>query len=162
MKTKRWRYRKVTPEMVKKIKKLRENEYTVADVAKMLGLSKTTVGYWLSDDYRKKASKRARKYKQKQRPKSEKRAYMQKYMIDRYRTDEEFRDRMRGYMLDYQKRMRKATKDLKKTYPEYANVIKTYFREQKTHDTRAAWRNFKRAVLRLRKEMGVYFPMKPA
>ena len=113
---KHYRYRKVTPEILEKIKELRAKGMTHKKIAEKLKLSESIVGYWLNPGTRKKTIKRAKKSYTKltleQRREKEKKRYKykKKYFTERYNNDEEFRKRMIGYIQSSFNKRRKEWK----------------------------------------------------
>jgi len=95
----RFRYRKITPEILEKMKKLRENGLTYYEIARKFNIAYSTAQYWLTKGEREKKSKRAMKYnkkitKKEFRIKNKKYSEWRKeYMNDRYHNDEKFRKR---------------------------------------------------------------------
>ncbi len=113
---KNYRYRKVTPEILEKIKGLRASGMTHKKIGEKLKLGESIVGYWLNPETRKKSIERAKKF-YKKLPKEQKREnerarseYKQEYFLERYREDEEFRKRMIGYVQDSFKRRQEKWK----------------------------------------------------
>jgi len=96
-KYKKYKYRKVTPEILEKMKKLRESGLTYRLIAEKFNISNNVVSYWLSPQQKENAIRRAKKAytrltKEEIREKGEK-AYQGKreYYKKRYHEDEEFR-----------------------------------------------------------------------
>lgn len=96
---KRYRHRKTSPEMLKKMKKLRENGITYKEISEKVGLSESVVQYWLSPRQKENGIKRGKKFYAKLTPKQKKEKskkgylYRKKYYKERYNNDEEFRRR---------------------------------------------------------------------
>jgi len=86
--------RKVTKEMKKTMKDLRNQKITFTGIAKILNISANTVQYHLSEKQKQNTLNRVKKNPKKWSGKKE---YMQKYMIERYNNDEEFRERMKRH-----------------------------------------------------------------
>jgi len=90
--------KKVTPGMVEEMRRMRERGATYAEIAERFGLRPSTVQYHLSPRYRMQAKERARRYRG-TKDRERKRAYMREYMRERYRSDPEFRARIRRFTL---------------------------------------------------------------
>ncbi len=101
---KHYRFRKVTPEILKEMKKLRTKNLTYKKIAEKFRLNDSTVQYWLSSGYKEKAIKRAMKHYskltkeelRKQNRKNCKRR--QEYIKERYNNDEVFRKQYIKYV----------------------------------------------------------------
>lgn len=121
---KRWKYRKVTPTLVKKMRLLKNQGLTFVAIGKQVNLSPSTVGYWLNPSRRIKQLGRVNNYwKTHQRKKQQRTEYMRKYMSNRYRKDPEFRARMKRHMKKW-----KSSEHGKKHLQEYD---KEYRRKKK-------------------------------
>lgn len=103
---------KITEQQMKEMRKLRKEGLTYCAIAKIFGVSNTTVRYHTSDSEKKRRQDYSRefnliRYKEgKQKPSSKE--YRQQYMKDRYNNDEEFRKRMIGYVRKSQIKKAKA------------------------------------------------------
>jgi transposase len=100
---KRFRYRKVTPEMMVEMEKLRKQGLTYPEIAEKFGISLAIVYYHLNPEYRRKRleregrrqkTRKVREYNAKRRRSEEYRRMRREYMRERYREDAEFRERM--------------------------------------------------------------------
>lgn len=116
---KHYRYRKVTPKMGKEMKELRAGGMSYQEISKKFGLSKNASIYHLNPIQRRKSIKRAIKSysklsktfsKQKERKRQK---YKNSYIKDRYKNDEEFRQRIISSVMRSQKRRRKKEKSTK-------------------------------------------------
>ncbi len=102
---KRYRYRKITPEILENIKILNDKGLTQVAIAKKLEVSSSCVLYWGSEGQREKAIARAQKSnkkltKEKIKIKNQKRAeYSKNYLNDRYNNDTEFRDKFKKMVM---------------------------------------------------------------
>jgi len=96
-KYKKYKYRKVTPEILEKMKKLRESGLTCKLIAEKVSIAGSSVQYWLSPQQREKSIKRGKKSYAKltkeEIAKRNKKQYKKarKYYKERYHEDEEFR-----------------------------------------------------------------------
>jgi len=99
----RFRYRKVTPEMRVEMERLRKQGLTYEEIAEKFGISLSIVCYHLNPEYRRKRVERegrrqktskVREYHAKRRRSDEYRRLRREYMRERYREDAEFRERM--------------------------------------------------------------------
>ena len=112
MEKKHYRYRKVTPEILEKMKDLRGKDLTYKDIAKKLKLNPSIVGYWLNPETREKAINKGKEFysklskKKKKEIEKEHYDYKKEYNTKRYSEDEEFRKRMIGYVQTSFKRKR--------------------------------------------------------
>ena len=96
---KRWRYRKVTPEMKAKMRELRRQGWSYQKIADRFGVTMSTAQYHCTDKYREQAIRRAKI--QPNYPNSHSHSnpnYDRKYMRERYREDPEFRERMKAHV----------------------------------------------------------------
>lgn len=117
---KRWKYRKVTPDMVEEMKMLREEGYTYTAIGKIYNLNPRTVKYWVNEEYRKKCIERAKLSKKTRvltpAQKERQREYIRKYISERYKTDPEFRERF----LKHTKKWQDANRErLREYYREW-------------------------------------------
>ena len=76
------------------MKELRDKGITFAGIAMILNLSSNTVQYHLSEKQKQNTLDRVKKNPKKW---TGSKKYMQKYMIERYNSDEEFRERMKKH-----------------------------------------------------------------
>jgi transposase len=95
----RFRYRKVTPQIKRKIVELHEQGKTYKEIAEKFGFSVSTVNYHLNPKVRENAIKRT-----KRNPNYGKKLYfdpeyMKKYMVERYALDIEFRERVKKHAI---------------------------------------------------------------
>lgn len=116
-KYKKYKYRKVTPEILEKMKKLREGGLTYKLIAEKVNIDASSVQYWLSPQQRENAIKRGKKSYAKltkeEIVKRNKKQYKkaQKYYKERYHEDEEFRK-------DFISMVRRSFKKRKKAWIE--------------------------------------------
>jgi len=106
----RFKYRKVTPEIVERMKKLRAEGYSQKEIAEEIGVTQSTVCYWINKEYRKKAIRRAKERLRKfgdTRDKEKWREYIRRYIRERYWKDERFRERVKAYMRKYMREYKK-------------------------------------------------------
>jgi len=112
--TKRWRYRKVTPQMVEEMKILRTRGYTYTKIGEKFNLSPRTAKYWIDEEYRKKCIAKVKAQKKKRvltpEQKARQRAYIRKYINDRYHSDPEFRNRFLKHSKKWQEKNRERLK----------------------------------------------------
>ncbi|NIN51672.1 MAG: hypothetical protein GTN80_00670 [Nitrososphaeria archaeon] len=98
---KKFRYKKVSPEVLEVITGLRGRGLSIHQIAGRLGLSKSTIEYWLNPEYREKANLRSRtrykKYGHHIRDREKRREYQRRYMRERYRGDPLHRAKMKEY-----------------------------------------------------------------
>ena len=116
-KMKRYRYRKVTPEMVEKMEKLRAGGMTYKDIGKEFGLSYSVTYYNLSERERLRKKKEATEFNsrmtRKQRKERTKKyqPYTSQYIKERYNNDEEFRLRFLESVKRSQKKILRERKE---------------------------------------------------
>lgn len=106
---KRYKYRKVTPELLKEIEKARDEGLTLKRLAMLFNLSTSTIRYYLVPSYREKVIKRAKenpKGKLSQEKQQTFKEYSKKYFKERYKTDEEFRTRVIGHVKRYKSKLK--------------------------------------------------------
>lgn len=109
-----YRYRKITPEILKNMQNLKKENISNDKIAKMFNIAGSTVSYWLSEKQKKNAIKRAKKFYKEKMTKEEKSLsnkkrynYKKDYLKERYNNDEEFRERYKKYVSDSFKRRSK-------------------------------------------------------
>ncbi len=113
---KRYRYRKIKPEDMMAMKKLRGDDLFYREIAEIFNVTKNTIIYHLSPrekEFRiKSANKSTNKMTKKQKEEKIRKAAprMKKYIIERYQNDEEFRRRFLDNVLRSQKRIRNQRK----------------------------------------------------
>jgi len=110
----RWKYRKVSPEMLEDIKKLREEGENYTEIGRIFDLDPHSVRYWLDDEYRKKCIQKAKERTKKplsEEQKEKRRTYIREYIKNRYNTDPEFRERFLGHSKKWQKKKREELKN---------------------------------------------------
>lgn len=101
---------KITKEQIELIKKLSNEGKKQKDIASELNINISVVNYWSSTreskikrniEYQNKLSREKKKeIYRKQYP------YRKKYFLDRYKNDEEFRDKVKDRAREYQRRKR--------------------------------------------------------
>ena len=109
------RNKKVTPEMKKKMKKLREAGLTYKEIADEFNLSQSAVHYQLNSRTRELAKLGMTKHYKihghySERYPEKRKKYMREYMRERYRNDPEFRSRMNKHNRKYQEKIRSSNK----------------------------------------------------
>lgn len=118
--TKRWKYRKVTPDMVEEMKILKEEGYSYSKIGKMYNLNPRTVKYWIDEEYRKKCIEKAKAHKQKQilsvEQKERQKEYIRKYISERYNSDPEFRERFLKHTRKWQNKNREKLREYQKEW----------------------------------------------
>jgi len=102
----RGKHGKVTDLMKAEMKKLRDEGETFTEIGKILDLSSSTIQYHLSPTTREKVKERVYKCREKlgsysQQYPEQRRRYMREYMKERYNSDPEFKERMKGHMKNY-------------------------------------------------------------
>jgi len=103
----RWRFRKVTPEILKQMRDLRAEGWTYYKIAKKFKLNWRTVKYWLDPKTKEKTKEKAQRKKKKKITEEERirrREYIRNYIRERYRSDPEFRERMLSHMKRWNER----------------------------------------------------------
>lgn len=113
--TTRWKFRKVSPEILEEMKKMKENGLNYVEIGKVFDLDPHSVRYWIDDAYREKCIERARKREKKpmtEEQKERRRAYIRDYIRNRYNQDPEFRERFLGHSKKWQQKRRKVKKEL--------------------------------------------------
>jgi DNA-binding transcriptional ArsR family regulator len=110
---KRYKYVKITPEKLQEMKKLREEGLKYTEIAETFKVSSSTVRYHLNPKYHDCALNNAKKrYKGYSREVYLKNKEKQKeYYKRRYHSDEEFRKRMIGYVIKYNKKIKEQTNE---------------------------------------------------
>ena len=114
---KRYRYRKVTPEMVKRMKMLRNEGMFYKDIARKFEVCYETIAYHLSEKAKKRKIKQVIEYNnrltKKQRKEKTKRyqPYTSQYIKERYNNDEEFRLRFLDHVKRSAKKMLKERRE---------------------------------------------------
>ena len=101
------KYRKITPELLELMKKLRYQGYSYNEIARRLNVGYGTVQYHLNEVQRAKTLERSKRYARKpptEEQRLRRRAYMRQYMRERYKADEEFRKRLIELSKQYQKK----------------------------------------------------------
>lgn len=111
----KYRYRKVTPEVLEKIKKLREKGLSYKDIGKAVGISYNSAIYHLSEKENKRKNKATKKWNDAHpeviKEKNSKRyPYTKKYLKERYNNDEEFRKNYIGMVTKSHKKLSKEWK----------------------------------------------------
>ena len=110
---KKYRYRKITPEDVEKMKELREQGLTYQKIADKFNVRLSTTQYHLIPKERERRLKSAKKYNKKLTKKQIKekirkhQPYTSQYIVERYQNDEEFRRRFLDNILRSRKRITK-------------------------------------------------------
>jgi predicted transcriptional regulator len=110
---KKYKYRKVNPKILSKMKRLREKGLTYKKIASNVNISESCVQYWLNPQQKDKTAKRSKKVykkltqKQKKEKNKKRQPYTSQYLKERYNNDEEFRKRFIKTVGDSHKRMRK-------------------------------------------------------
>jgi len=112
----RYKYRKISPDDVKEMKKLSKN-MTRKELAEKFGICRSTLFYHLNPKYKKDAIERAKKSRAKltkeELRKREKKYNLRKvkYQKQRYHEDQEFRKRMISNIIKYQKKKEKCQQE---------------------------------------------------
>ena len=129
---KRFRYRKVTPHDVEIMKEMREAKISYAKIAKVFDVSISVVQYHLKPDYREKVIARTKAspyYKRKgKKRKYLNPKYMTEYIRERYRNDEEFRERYKAMIRKHTKERTKRARERAKNNPQITEKIRAYWR----------------------------------
>lgn len=159
VKRKRWRFRKTTPDLSERMGKLRERGLTLKEIAKEVGLAPSTVEYHLDEKYRERRKKESRKYLETHPGKRLPQEWFNKYMTERYRKDPEFRERMKSHVRKSGRKIRLRILGLRRKYLSYNEAIKLYNRERCQIGFKKAWARHKERIFRLRKKVGVDFPL---
>jgi len=121
---------RLTKNEIKQIKELRE--LSIEQLAKQFNVSKQTIKYHLSNEFRIEKINQVKKYnkklpkKRKREIQISKREYFKNYFKQRYRTDKEFRE----------KHIARVIKNSKKKYQTDKN-----FREKQLENSRNQWKN---------------------
>lgn len=119
--TNHYRYRKVTPEILKRMQELREEEgKTYKEIADIIGtIGWPTVMYWLNENVHKKRNERSLEYsrnlskEEKKEKQKKEQPYRSQYYKERYHNDPEFRRKVIDSIIRYQKRVRRRRKNEK-------------------------------------------------
>lgn len=113
----KYKYRKVKPEDIEIMKKLRDKGLTYFKISLEFDVSPSTVQYYLSPGTKEGCILRARKFykkmnKEEIKEKSKKRYdYLKKYMKERYHNDEKFRKKMIESVVNCEKNRVKRRKE---------------------------------------------------
>ena len=112
---KKYRYRKITPEDIIKMKKLREEGFTYKVIGKIFDVGGSIVNYHINpkENARQKAYAKAYSKKHPEKIYQNKKGrtiYIRKYIKDRYNNDEEFRLRFLEHVKRSQKKIRRKNK----------------------------------------------------
>lgn len=102
---KKYRNRKITPEIARNIRILKNEGLTQIEISKKLDISTSCVQYWGSEEQREKAIARANKSNKNMTKEDRKKknnqtyGYRKEYMKDRYNNDPEFRDKFKKMVM---------------------------------------------------------------
>lgn len=109
----RFKYRKITPKMEEEMRKLHKRGLLFKEIARMFGVTSSTVQYHCKDEYRKIEIERAKKnIKGKKRKYNSE--YQKKYRAERYRNDPEFKKRISEYIRNYNRKRYHSDPEFKK------------------------------------------------
>ncbi|MEM4469152.1 MAG: sigma factor-like helix-turn-helix DNA-binding protein [Candidatus Nezhaarchaeales archaeon] len=147
--------KKVTEEVKRRMVELRGQGLSYKAIAEVLGLSPSAVCYHLNEEYRAKSIASAMKRRVKTVKDRERDV---KYVVERYRVDEEFRERVRRSARESMRRKRELKRILRDEYPEYREALRTYAREAKKLGQAEAWRRHRERIDELRARYGIEFP----
>jgi len=103
----KYRYRKIRPEDVEKMKKFRAEGLSYRKISEEFNISMSVVQYHLIPKYREQSLARSKK-RNKLKPQKPNPEYIKKYMKERYNNDEEFRKRFIGLVTSSYKRRRES------------------------------------------------------
>jgi len=110
----KYRYRKVTPEILSNIIKLKNMGYNLRDIAFAFGIARSTVDYHLNDKIKERAKERAKKRSRNKNLTNEQKIkwkiYYKRYFKDRYHEDKEFRDKHKKVCKNYYMKKNEAKK----------------------------------------------------
>jgi len=118
MKVKKYRWRKVTPQVLLEMKILKEGGISYKRIAELFKINSSTVLYHLSPREKKETLKRSKEYNKKmtkeQKKEKSKRSkqYQKEYIMDRYHNDKEFRERYKRSVRKSHKKMRDRRREL--------------------------------------------------
>lgn len=102
--------KKVTPKIKKKMATDRAKGATYREIAIKFNLAESTVRYHLDERERERSNKAARAYmKEHPQPYGE---YLRDYMHERYQKDKEFRGRLIGHIMKYQKKIQDRNREV--------------------------------------------------
>lgn len=116
---KRYKYRKIRPEDIEVMKKLREVGFSYREIAVKFNIHTNTVDYHLNPKTKKKSNQRALKFwnnlsqKEKIKRSRKHQKYKSNYLIERYQNDKEFHDRFLNNVRNSQHRIRNSRKKKK-------------------------------------------------
>lgn len=147
--------KKVTDEVKRRMIELRSRGLSYEAIAEILGLSPSAVQYHLDEDYRARSIASAMKRRIKTARDKERDV---KYVVERYRVDEEFRERVRKHARESARRKRELKRMLREKYPEYKEALRIYAGEVKRLGQAEAWRRHRERINQLRVKYGVEFP----
>jgi len=103
--------KRVSEETKKVMQELRDKGFSYAAIGKILGFSPSAVQYHLNPKYKEQVKKAARRRNNVWEGKKE---YMTKYMADRYKDDEEFREKVKENSRKWNKKDYDKKKEVKK------------------------------------------------
>lgn len=101
----KFRKRKVTKDVLKEMKKLREKGLSYDRISKVLNLHSSTINYHLNEKTKEKIKERNRE-RNKQNPVKYNK-YHREYQKHKYRYDLDFREKQKKRSREYQKKKRK-------------------------------------------------------
>lgn len=132
---KRWSCRKVTPEMKSKMRDLREEGWTFQRIANHFGVALSTAQYHCNDRYKRQTIQRVKRSPTypKKRPYSDPN-YIGKYVTNRYRKDEEFRERMKKHIRKYDRKIWVLTKKRMEVDSEFREDLLAYWRGELSYE----------------------------
>lgn len=97
----KYKYRKVTPEMLIEMKKLKQKGFNYTEIGKIFGVAYSSVQYHLDKKTKLLKLKAANKFNSKLTKKEvhlknkKRQPYLNKYMKERYNEDEKFREKIK-------------------------------------------------------------------
>ena len=122
----KFRYRKITPDKLGKMKELRKQGMNFSEIGKMFNVSNSTVQYWCKPEWRERCKRRSIINSKgmisawKRNP-----DYVKKYLNERYHKDPEFREKCLERIRKTQKRLWEEGRTWNQLHPIKA---RKYFR----------------------------------
>jgi len=107
---KRWKFRKVTPEIIEEMKVFKSQGMSYTAIGERYGIDAHTVRYWIDEEYQKTCIERAKnrgKQVLSDAQKERRKAYIRDYIRKRYHEDPEFKERFLGHSKRWQEKQKK-------------------------------------------------------
>ncbi len=128
---------KMTKEMIQKARELRKKGCGLSEIARKLGVSDTSIRYWVVKGYKEYRLKYMRKLYKEGKTWGHKypeklKEYSRKYQNERYKTDVEFRKKKKERNIRYQKAHPEKIRELRKRFRKNnPNYMREYMRKRR-------------------------------